>query len=191
MWWFIFAVYMGTMARLSGSGFGHKWGVAWLPEVLFAVPFGVAAGWAGDAFGVPFVQCQLITALGAVVSYLGMQSATWYFLKWEGHQDPATERTATLKPIVDFIARKLGYELGDEGYSWVAASVKGFIIGLPIGGILTALWWPLAYEIGSHAKGRVERFGIDPHAVSEILSGVFVVFAFLGFAEVVSIISGG
>ena len=172
MIWFFFILGMGILARLAGHGFGAKWGMAWLPELLYAVPFGLAAGWAADVFGVDFMHALLITAIGTGISYAGMQSATWLFLQWEGHDNPDTTRTSTLKPIVDKIASVWNYKLGDEGYSWVAAAVKGFIIGFPVGAIMCAFLWPLGYEIGSHGKGRVEKYGIDPHAISEILSGI-------------------
>jgi len=154
--------YMALMSRLSGSGFGQKWNVSWLPEVLFAIPFGVALAYATGVWWLVFTS---------IISYLAMQSATWTFLKWEKHI-PNTERSSTLKPVVDWIADKFGYSLGDEGYSWIAAGLKGFLIGLPVGGVLLAILWPLGYELGSHAKGRVEKYGIDPHVISEVLAGV-------------------
>lgn len=171
MMWILFIIGMGVLARMAGNGFGKQWGMSWLPELLFAVPFGLAAGWACDALGGEFMYSLLITAIGTGISYAGMQSATWMFLRWESHDDPNTERTSTLKPIIDKIAGVWGYKLGDEGYAWIAAGVKGFIIGFPVGAIINAILWPVAYEIGSHAKGRVERFGIDPHAISELMSG--------------------
>lgn len=173
----LFVILMGTLGRMSGTGFGQKWGIAWLPEALFAIPFGVAFGW---AVGNPFLSIP-----AAFVSYLGMQSATWYFLRWESHDDPNTKRGGTLKPIVDWLAARCGWKLGDEGYAWVGAAVKGFIIGLPVGGVLTAILWPLGYEIGSHMKGHTERFGIEPQAVSEFLSAAFSGVSILVFIEII------
>lgn len=172
MLWILFIIYMGTMARLAGSGFGSKWNIPWLPEFLFSLPFGIALGWAIE----PFVNIYLtvgISIIAAAISYAGMQSATWLFLgdSWEGHINPDTKRKSTLKPIVDWIADKVGYDFGDEGYSWIAAGLKGFIIGFPVGAIPLAILWPLGYEIGSHAKGRVDKY-FDPHIVSEVASGM-------------------
>ena len=173
MFWILFIILMGVLSRLAGSGFGSKWGVSWLPELVFSLPFGITIGWAAQyALGTDFIACLGLTALGTAISYGGMQSATWMFLNWTEDSSPSTERGSTLKPIIDYLAGLRGYKLGDEGYSWIAAAVKGLIIGLPVGGVVTALLWPLGYELGSHARGRVERFGLDPHAVSEFMAGV-------------------
>lgn len=171
MEWFLFCVGMGILSRLAGNGFGAKWHLSWLPELLFALPFGIALTWALDAIGVPFAWQMACGLLAWAVSYLGMQSGTWMFLQWTKHE-PNRNRGATLKPAIDWLAGRFGYQLGDEGYSWIAAGVKGFIIGLPVGGLPLAILWPLGYEIGSHATGRVERIGIhDPQSVSEFSAG--------------------
>lgn len=172
MIWAFFIIAMGIVSRLAGNGFGSKWGLSWLPELVFAVPFGIAAGWACNEMGGAFLYSLLITAAGTGISYAGMQSATWMFLRWESHEDPNRDRSSTMKPFIDWLAGRFGYELGDEGYSWIAAGVKGFIIGLPVGAVLNTALWPAGYEIGSHAKGRVERFRLDPHAVSEFMAGI-------------------
>lgn len=160
----MFVVMMGVLGRMSGNGFGQKWNVAWLPEFLYALPFGIAVFFASGSF--------LLSLLSVAISYAGMQSATWYFLRWQTHDDPNTTRGGTLKPVVDFIAGQFGYHLGSEGYAWVGAAVKGFIIGLPVGGVLTALLWATSYEIGSHTQGK--------NAVSEFLSaaggGISIIF---------------
>lgn len=165
-------IYCATTSRLSGSGFGKQWGVSWLPEALFALPFGISFGYGVYAVTDGLQSAYVMGIIGAIWSYVMMQTGTWYFLRWESHDDPNTERGGKIKPIIDFLAGKLGYKLGDEGYAWIAAGVKGFLIGLPVGGIPLAILWPLGYEIGSHAKGRLEKYGIDPHAISEILAGV-------------------
>ncbi len=168
---FFLILYQGLMSRLAGSGFGAKWNAPYLPEILFSAPFGLALAHVVAPF-LGFWPSFIIGALAIAWSYAFMQSGTWMFLRWESHDNPNTKRGATLKPIIDFIAGKLGYNLGDEGYSWVAASVKGFLIGLPVGGLPLAVLWPLGYEIGSHAEGRVEKYGIEPHAVSEVAAGL-------------------
>jgi hypothetical protein len=178
--------YMGFMGRLSGSGFGAKWNVSWLPEALFSIPFGVALGYGiFTLFDDSLRAAYIVGLLAAVWSYAFMQSATWMFLRWEKHDDPNTERTSTLKPVIDWIAGHFGYKLGDEGYAWIAASVKGFLIGLPVGGIPLAILWPLGYEIGSHAKGRVEKYGLDPHIFSEVLSSMGAGIAIILFVIIV------
>lgn len=173
---------MGIMSRLAGDGFGSKWGVPWLPEALFCLPIALAPAYAVYShYGL--LEAVIPFLLSWVISYAGMQSGTWMFLRWESHDDPNTERGSTLKPIMDWIARKLGYKLGQEGFAWIAAAVKGFIIFLPVGGFIGAVMWPLGYELGSHAKGRVEKYGLDPHMFSEFFAGFLgsvVVLLFLG-----------
>ena len=165
-------IYCATTSRLSGNGFGKKWGVSWLPEAMFSIPFGAALAFAVYQISGGMQAAYIMGIVGALWTYIMMQAGTWYFLRWESHDDPNTERSGKIKPIIDWLAGHAGYKLGDEGYAWIAAAVKGFLIGLPVGGIPLAALWPLGYEIGSHAKGRVEKYGIDPHAISEILSGV-------------------
>lgn len=187
MMWIIFIITMGFVARMAGNGFGKQWGLSWLPEVLYTAPFAMASGWGSDMAGLSFHWALVVMFFSWMVSYAGMQSATWMFLRWQSHDDPNTERGATIKPLVDWLAGRFGYKLGDEGYAWIAAGVKGFIIGLPVGGVLNAVLWPLGYEIGSHAKGRVEKLGIDPHSVSEFLSGAGGGLSIFIFIEMVKL----
>jgi len=175
----LFLILMGILGRLSGNGFGQKWGVSWLPEALLCIPYGAALGYALAHHIGPWVY--IAAPIGWAVSYAGMQSATWHFLRWETHTDPNLTRNASIKPLVDWIAARFGYSLGQEGYAWIAAMVKGFIIGMPVGGFITAIGWALGYEIGSHAKGRVERYGIDPHLVSEFMSSALGAIGILVF----------
>lgn len=166
---FIFVSGMGLLARLAGSGFGKAWHLSNLPEVLYCVPYAFA-------FYIFFYNTfsdvlPYLSLIAFFISYSGMQAATWMFLKWTKDENPNVNRTAKIKPACDWIAGLFGWKLGDEGYSWVAAGVKGFLIGLPVGGVLTAILWPLGYEIGSHFRGRVEKYGIDPHMFSEFFSG--------------------
>jgi len=146
---------LGVLGRIEGAGISP---VSFLPRLLHSLPYGLALGL---SFTNIYVSLFLII-LGTAVSWAGFNAGTWYFLKWESHE-PNTKRGGTLKSINDFIAGLFGYKLGDEGYSWVSCAVKGFIITLPVGG-LGAIMWPIGYEIGSHAKGRVS---FDPHAISE------------------------
>lgn len=182
----IFILLMGVLGRLSGNGFGAKWGISWLPEVLYCLPFGAALSWAVYQYSHDLIATPIAAIIGLAISYAGMQSATWMFLDWTGQNAPNMNRSSTLKPIIDFIAGRFGYVLGDEGYAWVAAGIKGFIIGLPVGGVLNMILWPFGYEIGSHAKGRVEKYGIDPHAVSEFTSGAFGGVSIVAFIWLVS-----
>lgn len=113
MLWILFFILMGVLGRLSGNGFGSKWGVSWLPELIHSLPYGLALGWA-------------------------VHTLTGKF--WASHG-------------------------------------------------LTAVLWPLGYEIGSHARGRVERFGLDPHAVSEFMSAALGGVSIFAFVQIIQIIA--
>lgn len=178
---------MGVLARLAGNGFGAKWGVSWLPEVLFSIPFGVAFAYAVSLFAsFPFVIAALFGA--TAWTYGWMQSGTWPILPWdvEGERNP--ERNATLRPIADWITKKLNVKFDSEAYAWVYAAVKGFLIGLPVGGLPLAILWPLGYEIGSHFRGKTDKFGFDAHVISEAATGVGAGIAITLFVKLIGLI---
>jgi hypothetical protein len=89
-----------------------------------------------------------------------MQSATAPGIHWgKGGYNP--NRTSTLKPFVDFINTlsirkwRIGphYDPSTVEYCRLYMGVKGFLIGLPVGGLPLAILWPLGYELG-HRSGR-------------------------------------
>lgn len=195
---------MAWLGAESGGSFpwSRKWqkemglDLSQVPEIIAAVLLTLITLEAYENFGldlsqiitVGFSHYHLGLSLGVIlfivcgfVTYAGIQSATWMFLRWDdGDKDPNTERSSTTKPFVDWLAEKIGgWKLGDEGYSWTAAGVKGFIASLPFGG-LGCILFPLSYEGGSHAKGRTEKY-FNPHIVSEALSFIGLGIAALLF----------
>lgn len=189
MTWLFFIITMAILCRLSGNGFGSKWGVSQLPEVLFSLPFGIAASYAVSLFAsFPWVIGTFF--VGSIWSYAWMQSGTWPILPWDIEGQRNTERSSTLKPFVDWVAKKLNIEFDSEAYAWLYAATKGFLIGLPVGGIPLAILWPLGYEIGSHARGRVERFGIEPFAISEGAAGAGAGIAICVFISIIKLFVG-
>lgn len=164
--------------------------LAMLPEILFGATLGAAFWLALYLLGVP--GWWLLTADGfhhigpalaavaagavAVWCYAWMETGHGDVLGW-GRQQKASEkdRTQTLTPVVDALADLLGITktLSDgfsptTGYCRLFMSVKGFLIGLPFGGVILAVLWPLAYEVGARLRGRVS---FDPHALTELLGG--------------------
>ena len=182
----LFLIFKFILGVESGASFpwSQKWQKGFLrhvPEIVTAAILTVIAmhGW-GYIFDVSiFVVLPFF-----LIIYAGIQSATWMFLRWESHDDPNTKRSSTTKPLVDLIANKFGWKLGDEGYAWTAAAVKGTIITLPMGG-LGGLLFALGYEIGSHAKGRVDKW-FNPHIVPEGLSFVGVGLYAIAFLKITS-----
>lgn len=135
-----------------------------VPEAIIAVTIAIVGVWGLDKlFNVPALYSLGLFCLFTVISYAGKQSATWAYLRWEGHTEDkngdgiitdADGRDSTMRNINSWVAARLGYKLGDEGYSWVWAFTKGFITTAPVF-CLGAIFQPIGREIASHAKGRL------------------------------------
>ena len=174
------------------SGASFSWSAKWqnkkwkqqVPEMLDAaiLAYMTVHGYNDLGLNVNLAVQVIIWIFAIVIIYSGIQSATWMFLQWEGHNNPDTDRDSTTKPVVDWLAHRFGWKLGDEGYSWVAATVKGTIITLPMGG-LGGIFFALGYEIGSHAKDRVDKW-FNPHIIAEGLSFAGIGVYALIFLEV-------
>lgn len=72
---------------------------------------------------------------------------------------PATAqsgRKQTLSWVVDPLCKAVGAPLGGSFYCWLFMGLKGLLIGLPLFplGLVLAVLWPLAYEIGWFATER-------------------------------------
>lgn len=146
------------------SGASLPWSKAWqdmysglskVPEIIVSLTIGtVGVVGLANLISLGTLWSIVIGLIFTVIAYAGVQSATWAYLRWESHPDPNLTRSATLKPINDFIGRLLGYKLGDEGYAWIWAATKGFITTIPVGGT-GLITFPLGNELGSHAKDRL------------------------------------
>lgn len=158
------------------SGGSLPWSSTWqdkkgwyseVPEAIVALSVGFIAAWGWDRLlDIPFLYTFVGLVIAVLVAYAGKQSGTWAYLRWQSHKDPNTARTSTLKPFNDFVGKLFGYRLGDEGYSWIWAATKGFIMTLPILG-LGIVFHPLGHELGSHAKGRTK----SPNTWKELAGG--------------------
>ena len=153
------------------SGASLPWSKSWqiglldrLPELIIALTVGLVASWGwGKIFDISALYIILGFFAFVAIAFAGKESATWGYLNWTGHVkdknddgiiDDRDGRDSTLSGINNFIAGLFGYRLGSEGYSWIWAGVKGFIMTLPI--IPTgAIFHPLGHELGSHAQGRL------------------------------------
>lgn len=135
-----------------------------VPEAIIAITIGTIAVWGWDKLlQMPALWVLALWPVFCIISYAGKQSATWAYLNWTGHTkdkngdgviDKQDGRDSTTFGVNNWIAAKLGYKLGDEGYSWVWAFTKGFITTLPLAA-LGAIYQPLGREMASHAKGRL------------------------------------
>lgn len=161
----ILAIYMALCAGYAGGSlpyshildrkitvFGREFNLTWLPEALFALPFGLGYG--------------LLFPIPIIWSYLWMQSATAPALHWgKGNYNP--ERSSTLKPLVDWVnKRTLKADPSTAAYCRLYMGIKWLLICLPAGifAPVGALFAVLAYEGGAKFKW--------PHGVTECLTGL-------------------
>lgn len=171
--------YLGAEAGASWS-----WSPKWqtnsfkraIPEILLAVILTVLSSTVHLSLGLNPWWLFLTVPLSTVTSYAGIQTTRWLFIQWDTkHKDFNTGREATIKPFVDWLARKLGVEQGTESYSWISATIVGTIISLPFAFILapiSGLLFAFGYEIGSHAKKYLK--GFNQHIISEGMSFALV-----------------
>lgn len=150
--------YMAITARQSGGGLYADKLPKFLPELFFAAGFGYAAFQYGG-----WIAALLATAW----SYLWMQTGHGTFYMMRGYHDhnrpdPDKPRKQTLEYVVEPVFNWLGVSKLHPSYSWACMGLKGFLIGLPVGGLPLAIMWPCAYWAGAKLKN---------HALSELLAG--------------------
>lgn len=197
---------MGVLSRQAGGGLGAKYldkkgkidpdtgvvgqgvmpfGLGMLPEMVFAIPFGIAAALLVDKFADPAAWVLwLVGVIGWGWSYALMETGHGVVLQWG--DDPAAAqgtRTHKLQKIVNPIANRLGYTLGDRNYCRLFMAVKGFLIALPALGVPMLIFWPLGYEAGWRLK---HRGNADSHAIAEFLCGRGA-----GMTLLITVIGGG
>jgi hypothetical protein len=173
--------------------------MTWLPELLFAfvIAFSSIRGLEVFAQNMSFGLTFLIWTCLSAWSYIWMQTGHAAILPWDKIKKIFTlARDNTLTPVVHFICKITGikYMAGGkytEAYVWAFAAVKGFLIGLPVGGFVLAVLWPLGYEIGSHAKNKLNgKVSWDIHMVSEGASGAGAGIACCVWMEMAILLKG-
>ncbi len=163
---------MSILARMHGGGLGGEYlkkkGLRPLLRLIIALLI------ASPYFLNDHYVIAMLSATGAyIASFFVFVSGHGIVLPWGRdwttlNPDAAAEirngRTEDLQPYVDEIAKALKIKIkGDDGlyslnYCRLFMAVKGFLIG----GFLTAIIWPIAYEIGA----RTNR-----HELAEFISG--------------------
>lgn len=91
-----------------------------------------------------------------------MQTGHANALPWGDLSAVNPDRENTLSPLIKFLARRFAITNYTVNYARLFMAVKGFLIGLPVGGIITAIYWPLGYEIGN---------ACNSHRMSEFVAG--------------------
>lgn len=130
--------------------------LTWVPEALMTLPFGLVHfdfTWFGILKG----------TFWWAVAYAGLQTSTGPALQWGENPADGMARPRRISPLVNWISDRLGFRRGDVNYCRAWMAVKGFLIGLPAGGVVLAVLWPLAYEAGHRLKS---------HLLTELLSGL-------------------
>lgn len=153
-------LYLALMARAAGGGLFASLVWSRLPEILFALPFGVVSWFIlGD---------PVAGAASAILAFVGVELGHGTVYAMRGYEDASQSgRIQTLERFVRPVYLALGGDIYRPAYSWVVMGVKGTLIGcaaLPFGLVLAVLW-PAAYWIGR----RIEP-GINE--VAEYLSGL-------------------
>lgn len=142
-----------------------------MPEAAFAFLIGYAA----------VSDINYVTILATVWSFLWMQTATAPGLHWgNGSYNPY--RTSRLKPVVDAInSRTLKADPSSELYCWLYMGTKGFLIGLPVGGVVFGVLWAAGYWLGDKLseKGYVSSDTGD--ALKELFAGAGAGVSAAGF----------
>ncbi len=137
-----------------------------IPELLIAMTIASIGlwGWYSN-FDIGLLWFIGLFIAFTAISYAGKQSATWAYLRWQGHKyddngdgvhDERDARQSTLWAFNRWVATRLGFKFGSEGFSWVWAATKGFITTLPVGG-LGLVFLPLGREIASHVRWRYDN----------------------------------
>lgn len=160
------------------SGASLPWSKTWqdklgkagseVPEIVLALTIAGVSAWGNfHIFDTGVLATISVFIVSAIIAYAGKQSATRAYLQWETHND-SSDRKSTLRFLYRILAKPFGWVSGDEGYAWIVAFVKGFIITAGMGGLLGGLLYMLGHELGSHAKGRLAG---DPNMWKELISG--------------------
>lgn len=136
---------MAAIARASGMGVIYKV-PSWVPEALFGIIIGLASSYHFGYWGY----------LGAVWSYIWMQSGHGAFYNMKGWQSSDSDRMQTIEKIVRPLFLKFGGNIHTPLYSWLCMGFKGLMIGLPLFpfGLFLALFWPASYAIRDHVWGE-------------------------------------
>lgn len=170
--------------------------LTWLPEMLFALVIGFCGMQCLENLGFEFSFIIGFFVWAALTgwAYIWMQTGHAAILPWDKADKRETKsRDNTLSPfvrgfcnLITIIGSNQFWHIYDyshtrydgdrayytESYVWIFAGIKGFLIGLPVGGFANAIFWPLGYEIGSHAKNHLRgKVSFDLHMVSEGSSG--------------------
>jgi len=136
------------LGRMSGGGLGAKHldkiNATWLPELLFAIPFGYVAfqSFGGNIFA---------GILAGLWSYIFMQTGHGNVLMGQfGTREVVMARKNTLDKIIPD-----RMERGSFWYCWIFLFIKGTAIGLPLGlyAPLLGILWASGYYLGFKYKG--------------------------------------
>lgn len=164
----IFSLFMAFLSRMAGGGWPAPWlseKIKWdgLPEMLFGVPFGIAAFYVSG--------CPWYGVAAWAYTWAAMETGYGDVLGW-GKAQGVTPETHPLSYIVDPLARKFGFKYYDRNYCRLYMAFKGLAVGLAIPpvGLLLFVLWPLWYEI---RRVHIDVDGLD-EAGTGLSSGICI-----------------
>lgn len=146
--------------------------MTWLPEFMLALLVGCGIAPVAVAVVGPLWAAPIVVA-GASWFYIWMQTGHANALPW-GRPGFNPNRKNTLTPVVHKLCSWLNIELYSVNYARLFMSVKGFLMGLPLGGLPLAVLFPLGYELG-------HRYDADRHDLKELAAGAGIGIALLLF----------
>lgn len=179
-----------VLCRMAGGGLGAHilnekgyqggkapFNMTFLPELILAGLIGQYAGAHVPAITFESMGYQVTLAkglIGTIIAYLGIQTGHAVAYTMGRNPDIAKMQTNTLCKIVNPIANLFKLERGGRAFSWIFMGLKGAIIGLAVApaGLLLAVLWPLAYDIGRILRER--GYVTSGTKVGEYLSGAFI-----------------
>lgn len=143
-------ILMSVLARASGGGFFKVEGFAGrIPEILFAIPFGLCAAQATGLWSMFFY--------GFLSSYFAMETGHGTaFSMGRAPEGALSGRKQFLSPPIDALCRALGAPLGGRFYCYAFMGLKGLWLGLaafPLG-LSLAILWPVTYDLGRWLEAK-------------------------------------
>lgn len=189
-----FLLVMPILARMSGGGFGAKLlnkkgaknadgsdkggvmpvNLSMVPEILFGAMFGVAVTLATPVW-LSWYWDVLIFLTVTGWSWGWMETGISPALQWGKRPEEATTVERDLTPVINFLAPRLGVRLGSRAWCWLWMAVKGFLIGMPVGGFLLAVLWPASYDLKVYTKS---------HSLTEVVSGLGAGLSIITFLNI-------
>lgn len=146
---FALILLMAVLARASGGGIIRlPDAMGRLPEILFAVPFGLCLMtenvWATFLYGWVWSYWWMETGHGTA------------FAMGRAPEGALSGRKQFLSPPIDWLCKVTGQPLGGRFYCYTFMGLKGLLLGAPAApyGLALAVLWPVSYDLGRWLESK-------------------------------------